>query len=128
MCCPGRVPSVEALGHGSTADLISQAQQKATSSAHSVLSAAALAADSAAHASSSIQYLDAATILEDARSCLSKAPLLAELHECTSWQLLFEAHLGSLFDFVEQQGGPFLTVNSTAGHRVVGSSFRIIQD
>lgn len=99
-----RVQSVEALGRGSTAHLIALAQQQTSTPAQSVLSAAALAADSSADTKGSSHYLSQASILEDARKCLLKAPLLCELHECTSWRLLFEAELGSLFDFVQGQG------------------------
>ena len=104
-CLPCRVSSVEALGHGSTAYLIAQAQQQQhTVSAQSVLSAAALASAAGVHAKSSSHFLGHASIVDYACKCLLKAPLLSELHEWTSWQLLFEAELGSLSDFVEQKG------------------------
>ena len=97
--------SVEALGHGSAAYLIAQAQQQQhTASAQSVLSAAALASAAGVHAKNSSRYLGQASIVEYACKCLLKAPLLSELHEWTNWQLLFEAELGSLSDFVEQKG------------------------
>ena len=105
-CLPCRVSSVEALGHGSTAYLIAQAQQQQqhTASSQSVLSAAALASAAGVHARSSNHFLGQAAIMEYACNCLLKAPWLSDLHEWTSWQLLFEAELGSLSDFVEQKG------------------------
>lgn len=105
ICWPRRVSSVEALGHGSTAHLLAQAQQQLQPvSAQSVLSAAVLAADASAHTKGSCHYMAQGSLSEDACKCLLKAPLLAELHEWTSWRLLFEADLGSLSDFVEQKG------------------------
>ncbi|KAL3160999.1 hypothetical protein ABBQ38_009386 [Trebouxia sp. C0009 RCD-2024] len=105
LCEHFRVSSVEALGHGSTAYLLAQAQQQLQPvSAQSVLSAAALAADATAHTKGSGQYVAQGSLSEDACKCLLKAPLMAELHEWTSWRLLFEADLGSLSDFVEQKG------------------------
>lgn len=96
---------MEALGHGSTAYLLTQAQQQLQPvSALSVLSAAALAADGSAHSKGSCHYVSQGSLSEDACRCLVKAPLLAELQEWTSWRLLFEADLGSLSDFVAQKG------------------------
>lgn len=96
---------MEALGHGSTGYLIAQAQQQQqTVSARSVLSAAALASATGAHTKSSCHYLGQGSVVEDACKCLLKAPLLSELHEWTSWPLLFEAELGDLSDFVEHKG------------------------
>lgn len=96
---------MEVLGHGSTAYLIALAQQQQhTVPAHSVLSAAVLASAAGVHAKNSSHYLGQASVVEYACKCLLKAPLLSELHEWTNWQLLFEAELGSLSDFVEQKG------------------------
>lgn len=96
---------MEALGHGGTGYLIAQAQQQQhTISPRSVLSAAALASAAGADTKSSCHYLGQGSIVEDACKCLLKAPLLSELREWSSWQLLFEAELGSLSDFVEHKG------------------------
>ena len=96
---------MEALGHGSTGYLIAQAQQQQqTISACSVLSAAAMASAAGALTKGSCHYLGQGSVVEDACKCLLKAPLLSELHEWSSWQLLFEAKLGSLSDFLEHKG------------------------
>lgn len=102
---PCRVASVEALGHGTTTHLISLAQAQDDSASHTILSAAALAKSiSTAHGNSSGLATGRVTAAEDARQCLLKAPMLSELHDWTSWHLLFEQELGGLYDFLQEQG------------------------
>lgn len=97
--------SVEALGHGTTAHLISLALTHDDSAAHTILSAAALAKSiSTAHSSSGGLAAGRVTAAEDARQCLLKAPMLSELHDWTSWHLLFEQELGALSDFLQDHG------------------------
>lgn len=96
---------MEALGHGNAARLISLAQAQADSTPQKVLSAAALAACSGStYASNAGQALGRPSTAEDARKCLLKAPMLSELHDWSSWHLLFELELGSLSSFLQEQG------------------------
>ncbi|DBA85049.1 TPA: hypothetical protein ACH3X2_005780 [Trebouxia sp. C0005] len=104
LCEHFRVVSVEALGHGNAARLISLAQAQADSTPQKVLSAAALAACSGStYASNAGQALGRPSTAEDARKCLLKAPMLSELHDWSSWHLLFELELGSLSSFLQEQ-------------------------
>ncbi len=97
--------SVEALGHGNAVRLISLAQAQADSMPQKVLSAAALAACSGStYANNAGRALGTPSAAEDARKCLLKAPMLSELHEWSSWHLLFELELGSLSSFLQDQG------------------------
>ena len=100
-----RVPSMELLGHGNIAHLLTLAQAQAASAPPAVLSAAALAASSSAvYAKHADVSLGRASAVDDACKCLLKAPMLSELHEWSSWHLLFEQQLGSLFDFLQDRG------------------------
>ena len=96
---------MELLGHGNIAHLLTLAQVQAASAPPAVLSAAALAASSSAvYAKHADVSLGRASAVNDACKCLLKAPMLSELHEWSSWHLLFEQQLGSLFDFLQDQG------------------------
>ena len=96
---------MEALGHGKASRLIDLAQARADSTPQKVLSAAALAACSGStYVSNAGRALGSPLAAEDARNCLLKAPMLSELHKWSSWHLLFEQELGSLFSFLQHQG------------------------
>ena len=96
---------MEALGHGNAARLLSLAQAQVDAKPQKVLSAAALAACSGStYANIAGRALGSTSAAEDARKCLLKAPMLSELHEWSSWHLLFEQELGSLFSFLQHQG------------------------
>ena len=96
---------MEALGHGNAARLLSLAQAQVDAKPQKVLSAAALAACSdSTYANIAGRALGSPSAAEDARKCLLKAPMLSELHEWSSWHLLFEQELGSLFSFLQHQG------------------------
>lgn len=106
---------MEALGHGNAAHLISIAQAHADATPQKVLSAAALAACSGStYANNAGRALGRASAAEDARKCLLKAPMLSELHEWSSWHLLFEQELGSLSSFLQDQGAPAIVFSYLA--------------